>query len=103
MSGNEKERTVIDNLREFFVEHQDEYLKFDRIKDKLSQRPDLHAFLLLDRLVPGTHDMVSAAEHDEVWLDVDPEKLCTVATEEQLIDLHRCGVRCFDGSLCMFA
>jgi hypothetical protein len=53
----------------------------------------LHAFNLLDKLVPGTRDMISAAEHDEIWLEVSPEELAKVATEEQIIDLIRCGVR----------
>lgn len=88
-----------------FDEFEDEFLKFDRVENKLSQRPDLHAFLLLDKLVPGVHDMVSAAEHDEFYLEVSPAELLKVATKEQLRDLHRCGVRYDDSydSLCMFA
>lgn len=41
--------------------------------------------------------MVSAAEHDEIYLDVSGEELCAVATEADLIYLHRCGVR-YDSS-----
>lgn len=98
MDGNQK-------LHDFYETHSDEFLKFERVKEKLNQRPDLHAFLLLDSLVPSPNrDMVSGAEHDEIYLDVDPEDLMAVATEEQLIDLHRCGVRCDeDYGLCMFA
>jgi hypothetical protein len=80
-----------------------EFLEFDRIEKKLSKRPDLHAFLLLDKLVPGKSDMICAAEHDQIWLGVDVEELLEVATEQQLIDLHRCGVGCYEhGLLCMF-
>jgi hypothetical protein len=37
-------------------------------------------------------DMVSAAEHDEIWLDVDCEELAKVITEDQVLELTRCGV-----------
>jgi hypothetical protein len=90
-----------------FAKHEDEYLEFDRIVVKRSNRPDLHAFLLLEELVPGKNggDMVVSAEHDQIWLDVEPKKLFKVATEEQLIDLYRCGVMYDEetDSLCMFA
>lgn len=85
----------------------EEFLKFDRVENKRSQRPDLHAFLLIDELAPATRngqDMVSAAEHDEIYLSVSPERLAAVATREQVIELSRCGVRYDEGidSLCMF-
>jgi hypothetical protein len=82
---------------EQYEKHGDEYLKFDLVQNKTSRRPDLHAFNLLDRLVPGKRDMIRAAEHDEIWLDVSPEELAKVATEEQIIELIRCGVR-YDAS-----
>lgn len=52
------------NLKTEFAKHADcaEYLKFDRVEPKLSRRPDLHAFLLLDRLVPGIRDIIGCAE-----------------------------------------
>ena len=83
----------------------DEFLEFKDVKPKLSQRPDLHAFLLLDQLCPGKGDIIACAEHDEFWLDVDVEELAKVITKEQVIDLVRCGVR-YDkrvDSLAMFA
>ena len=87
-----------------FDEFEDEFLKFERITEKLAGRSDVHAFILLDKLVPGTPDMVAAAEHDEIYLGVDPKELLKVATKDQLRDLHRCGVRYDDSndSLCMF-
>lgn len=90
---------------EAYDKHSDaEFLEFARVKDKLSKRADLHAFILLDKLVPGKQDIVSAAEHDEIWLEVSPEELDNVASEEQMIDLIRAGVR-YDsdiGSLALF-
>lgn len=81
------------NLEAEFEKHNDEFLKFDRVENKTSGRPDVHAFLLLDRLVPGAEDLISAAEHDEFFLDVDVEALAAVITTEQVRELARCGVR----------
>lgn len=94
------------HFTEAFDEHEDEFLKFDRIPadERLSTRPDLHAFTILDRLVPGTDDMVSSAQYDEIFLSIDPETLASVVSREQLVDLIRCGLRYdeqFD-SLAMF-
>jgi len=44
-------------------------------------------------LVPGDKDIVRSAEHDEIWLSISPEELLKVATEDQIIELIRCGVR----------
>lgn len=91
-------------LHDFWASRDDEFLKFDRVAVKLSGRPDLHAFLLLDKLVPGNRDLICGAGHDEFYIGVEPEELTKVASEEELIDLHRCGVRCDpDNGLCVFA
>jgi hypothetical protein len=93
------------NIAEVFEKYSDEeFLKFDRVENKRSKRADLHAFLLLDTLIPGDSDMVSAAEYDEIFLEVSPDKLAEVATEEQVLELIRCGVRLdsYTDSLAMF-
>jgi len=95
---------TVDDLQELFEKHDDEYGEFDRVSPKRSGRHDLHAFLLLDELLPGTDRIVSAAEHDEIFLSVDLEDLAKSSiTEAQVIELIRCRVRMssFD-SLCMF-
>ena len=82
------------DVKEIFKIYEDEeYIKFDRINNPPSKRPDICAFLLLDRLCPGKRDMVAAAEHDEIFLDVSPEELSNVASEEDILYLTRCGVR----------
>jgi len=82
------------DLIETFANYEDEYIKFDRVINPLSSRPDLCAFILLDKLVPQpTHDIIGSAEHDEIFLDVDCDKLAIVATEADIITLIRCGVR----------
>lgn len=90
------------DINSIFEKHNNEYIKFDQVQNKRSGRPDLHAFLLLDELFPGNTDMISASEHDEVYLSIDEEQIETL-TEEQIIELVRCGVR-YDGEcLLMFA
>lgn len=79
------------DINERFEVADDEYLKFERIENKRTQRPDLHAFLLLDEMFPGTTDMVTCAEHDEFWLE--PEGRLNLLSDEQILELVRCGVR----------
>lgn len=82
----------------------DDYLKFEDVKAKMSQRADLHAFMWLDRRFPGgENDIVSCSEHDEIYLDVSSEQIEQL-TDDEVRDLVRCGVR-YDSSvdsLCMF-
>ena len=82
-----------------------DYLNFDGIEEKRSTRPDLHAFLLLDELFHNAgRDMVSAAEHDIIFLDVDYEVIEKL-TDKQIVELTRCGVHYSEefGCLAMFA
>jgi hypothetical protein len=94
------------DIRAVFQQHDDKFLQFENIADseRFSNRADLHAFVLLDKLVPDEKDMVAAAEHDEIWLSVTPDELASVATEAQVIDLIRSGVRYDDDtdSLALF-
>lgn len=92
-------------IKELFERFSDEFCKFELVENKLHNRPDIVAFLLLDKLVPGIgKDIIIAAEHDEIYLDVDCEFLANAATEDDIKTLIRCGVR-YDESnslLCMF-
>lgn len=88
---------------EFFEACEDDFLKFDAIEQKLSSRPDIHAFILLNEICPNTRDIVCSAEHDVIYLDVSLEDLEGKATLEQVRDLVRCGVMVEDGEyLAMF-
>lgn len=92
------------NLKEVFDKHADEYIQFDHIVNPVHPRPDICAFMMLADLVPDQGDIVSAAEHDKIWLKTNCVKLEEAATENQIVDLIRCGViydEEFDG-LCMF-
>lgn len=101
LSINSNQKTM--NIEETFEKHDDEYLKFDRVENKRSQRADLHAFMLLDELAPSKKSIVAAAEHDEFWVGVDIEEIEDKLTEDQVIELVRCGVRYGEYGLCLFA
>ncbi len=95
---------TLDEMKELFDKHEDEYLCFEGVENKLSNRPDIHAFILLDKIQPKGRDMVSAADHDEIYLDTDVEEFAMIATESQVVELIRCGLRFDEGieSFCMF-
>lgn len=84
---------TLDERFEQFEQFENEFLTFHLVAEPRSQRRDLHAFLLLDELVPGSKPLISAAEHDEYYLEIDCEALNKVATDEQLLELRRCGIR----------
>lgn len=85
-------------LKELFSGAEDnEFMKFERVENKRSWRPDLHAFLLLDELYPcapgKNEDLICNASHDEICLVPNCEELAKVITPDQVIELSRCGVR----------
>jgi len=92
----------INQLEECFEKFDKESHKFDRIEKKFSTRPDLHAFILLDKLIPSDFDIITAAEHDEIYLDGNLEVLAFVATEDDIRDLIRCGVMLNESASCLY-
>jgi hypothetical protein len=75
---------------ELFSQHNDkEFLNDDH---RNPQYNDLRAFTLLKKLVPSQRDVITAAEHDEIWLDMELEELAPKITEDQIVELLRCGV-----------
>jgi len=92
----------IEKIEDLFRSFEDnEYFKFDRVENKLSNRPDLHAFMLLASLFPGTQDIILSAEHDEVFLSITKKDIESL-TEFHICELVRCGVRIDEGILCLF-
>lgn len=89
----EADKLRLDHMHKLFEKCAEEHNKFDNVIIKRSARPDLNAFLLLDELQPGQSDIVVAAEHDEIYLKVDPQKLAEIITEEHVLELVRSGVR----------
>jgi hypothetical protein len=101
---------TVEELKEIVNRDNDEYLKFEDIPAarRFSNRADLNAFILLDKLLPADpdgRDIISAAEHDEFWLSPSLEEVAPLISEEQAIDLVRCGVRLDDygHGFCFFA
>jgi hypothetical protein len=80
------------NIEDRFEAVEDDYRMFERVCNKNSRRPDLHAFILLDKLSSGvTRDIISAASHDVIFLDVDADKIESL-TDSQILELVQCGV-----------
>jgi hypothetical protein len=102
---------TVEDLKALFEKHDNEFLKSELIASPRSKRPDLNAFLLLDELVPTEighykghgFDMVAGAEHDEIFLEPSVDKLAAVITEDQVIELIRCGIRMDADGLRMYA
>ncbi len=83
---------MIDVKETFAKFENEEFLKFNQVVNKMSQRADINAFLLLDWLMPSDGDIIAAAEHDIIYLDANINKLAEIATEENIVELIRCGV-----------
>jgi hypothetical protein len=84
---------TLDELKALFEKHSDEHSRFDRVVNPLHPRPDICAFLMLDRMVPEPgQDMVVNARDEEFYLHVDPAAVAAVITEDEVITLRRCGV-----------
>ena len=85
---------TVEGMSELFEKYQDgEYLEFDRVSNKLSKRADLHAFMIFDKLFPDEDSCIlGGASHDEIAFSIKPRDFASVATEELIIDLIRCGV-----------
>lgn len=74
-----------------FEKHNDNYARFEDMPNKRSNCAEIHAFLLLNELIP-TERMICSAKHDQIWLDVEIEKLAEIITPEQVAELSICGV-----------
>jgi hypothetical protein len=88
---------------ELIGENGKHYMKFEDVKNKQSNRPDIHAFLLLDKLYTSDQNIVSAASHDIIYLNFNSKKIEEL-TDKQILELTRCGVMYDDeyDSLSMF-
>lgn len=73
----------------------DDFIRFERIpeSERLFSSADLCAFALLDKKFPAERgiDMVSAAEHDQIWLRIERHQIAQLSDDE-ILYLTRCGV-----------
>jgi hypothetical protein len=73
------------------------FLDFELVENKRSTIPDLHGMLLFAEIFKPQHRIVSAAEHDQIWFNhgdlEEDENYNSIfpITEEQLLELFRCG------------
>ena len=93
----------MNKVEKLFEKHEEEYADFEHIpeKDRRHPRPDVCAFIYLHEKLGGSGDAISAAGHDEIWLDWDDKELKKL-TDEDVLYLTRCGVRYNGEGLAMF-
>ena len=79
-------------LLEILTDEHDEFLKFENVKEKRAERPELHALLVLSELDQGADRVISWACYYKIFLSFDAETVLSKITEDQALDLIRCGV-----------
>jgi hypothetical protein len=90
-----------------------EFLNFSHIPEieRLNRRPDLCAFLYLDKLFTDNglldsdgSDIIYGSEHDEIGLNINCNDLAKIATKEDILYLVRCGILYYSefDCLCMY-
>jgi len=84
---------MMDKLVKMF-EIADQSLPLVRDVSLMGSRRDLKGLLLLDKLDPtnSIRNMISSAEHDEIWLSADPKVVMENITQEQVQELVQCGI-----------
>lgn len=80
------------NLSEIFKKHESHYCCFHEIESPKTKRRDLQAFLILDSIFKDNKKIISGVDTYSIYLSVEIEELAQKATEEQILDLIRCGV-----------
>lgn len=82
----------------------DDFLDFHKIpeSERPFSSPDLCAFALLDKKFPVERelDMVSAAEHDQIWLRIQRKEIIQL-TDDEILYLTRCGVMYEEDNECL--
>lgn len=90
------------NIIELFDIYSNNDIDFPSLKNKPNNRPDLCAMILLDKLVPSSGYMISDADHDVIYFDINVDELSQKASEEDILMLVGCGVQCDDDGLFMY-
>lgn len=71
--------------------HEQDKLSFINVSDKLSDNKHLHAFFLLQSLVPSKRNIIAKADYDTVYLDFVAEDLLDMITDVQIEEFAACG------------
>jgi hypothetical protein len=91
-------------IEDVFFDNHAEHGEFDRVMNKKHSRRDIHAFLLLAEILdPSEENIVGCVMHDKIGLNADIGDLEDRITEDQVIELIRCGVFLGEGYLMMYA
>ena len=103
MENWEIEGELQEKLYERWEKIEEEDLK-GKPESPTTKRDDITGFLLLDKLQPGPDDMISCAEHDQIWLSINTAELAKVITDDDIRILVQCGIHMEDcgESLYMF-
>ncbi len=90
-------------LEDRFEAADDEFLKFERIPqaDRRHPRRDVCAFIYLHEKLGGEHAIIGDASHDEIHISYS-EKDRDRLTQDDIVYIHRCGIRLDEYGLCMF-
>lgn len=93
MSEEASKPTIADRFEAIKEGNDVPFLRFDVVENKRSNRPDLHAMIRLDEWFPANknQDIIASASHDQIWLDASEEDIEKI-TDEQILELLRCGV-----------
>lgn len=75
-----------------FSKYMTEYCNFDNITEKYTNKRDLNALILLDKLFPDTSNIIRSVESHIICLNISLEDLINKASEEQLLNIIRCGI-----------
>ena len=73
-----------------------DYSQFEKVTNPRAPAPDLHAMMLLTEVVglePGQR-AIACAEHDIVYLNFNVAEANKKLTDEQVVELARCGLCC---------
>ena len=89
-------------LKELFEKYIDEFDNFNHVLHKFSNRPKVHALILLDRLVKGSGSLISTVEGYTISFNIPDEDLLKVSSERDVCDLCRCGVFYDESGIAMF-
>lgn len=80
------------DVKELFDKYEDEYLNY-RVDPALEGK--VHDFIVFEALVPFVErgDLVGNYGYEEIYLNVDVEKVLSKLTEDEIVRLIRCGLR----------
>ena len=84
---------MIEDIYEVFDQYNDEYLEFEHITEhKPYTSKDMCAFHRLYQLVDIKGNIIDAANHYIMYLNVDVDELAKKASVEDILYLIRCGI-----------